>query len=251
MKNKKNQPQDMVFILTQKNIPLSFMLNSRNTQSNPLMHWDGERNRALRYAKNQKSPFEDEQDGQLVLEPIIFEDGSLFVPKTNPALQQFLMYHPGFNKSFKLLDNEKDAKDDIEVLNMEVDALIKAKELSLDMMVTIARVQLGIDVDKTSTPEIKRDVLVYARNYPEDFLMTIQDPSLKVQDTVARCFEETILRLRNKNRDVYINLPKNKSRLLTLPIGEDRNYAVANYLKTDDGLPTLKMLESHLEKLDE
>lgn len=227
------------------------MLNSRNTSSNPLMHWDGNQNRALRYAKNQKSPFEDEQDGQLVLEPIIFEDGSLFVPKTNPALQQFLMYHPGFNKTFSLLDNEKDAKEDIEVLNMEVDALIKAKELSLDMMVTIARVQLGIDVDKTSTPEIKRDVLVYARNYPEDFLMTIQDPSLKVQDTVARCFEETILRMRNKNRDVYINLPKNKSRLMTLPVGEDRNYAVANYLKTDDGLPTLKMLESHLEKLDE
>lgn len=251
MKNKKNQPQDMVFVLNRKNAPLSFMLNSRNTSSNPLMHWDGNQNRALRYAKNQKSPFEDEQDGQLVLEPIIFEDGSLFVPKTNPALQQFLMYHPGFNKTFSLLDNEKDAKEDIEVLNMEVDALIKAKELSLDMMVTIARVQLGIDVDKTSTPEIKRDVLVYARNYPEDFLMTIQDPSLKVQDTVARCFEETILRLRNKNRDVYINLPKNKSRLMTLPVGEDRNYAVANYLKTDDGLPTLKMLESHLEKLDE
>jgi hypothetical protein len=251
MKNKKNQPQDMVFVLNRKNAPLSFMLNSRNTSSNPLMHWDGTQNRALRYAKNQKSPFEDEQDGQLVLEPIIFEDGSLFVPKTNPALQQFLMYHPGFNKTFSLLDNEKDAKEDIEVLNMEVDALIKAKELSLDMMVTIARVQLGVDVDKTSTPEIKRDVLVYARNYPEDFLMTIQDPSLKVQDTVARCFEETILRMRNKNRDVYINLPKNKSRLLTLPIGEDRNYAVANYLKTDDGLPTLKMLESHLEKLDE
>lgn len=251
MKNKKNQPQDMVFVLNRKNAPLSFMLNSRNTSSNPLMHWDGNQNRALRYAKNQKSPFEDEQDGQLVLEPIIFEDGSLFVPKTNPALQQFLMYHPGFNKTFSLLDNEKDAKEDIEVLNMEVDALIKAKELSLDMMVTIARVQLGIDVDKTSTPEIKRDVLVYARNYPEDFLMTIQDPSLKVQDTVARCFEETILRMRNKNRDVYINLAKNKSRLLTLPIGEDRNYAVANYLKTDDGLPTLKMLESHLEKLDE
>jgi hypothetical protein len=251
MKNKKNQPQDMVFVLNRKNAPLSFMLNSRNTSSNPLMHWDGTQNRALRYAKNQKSPFEDEQDGQLVLEPIIFEDGSLFVPKTNPALQQFLMYHPGFNKTFSLLDNEKDAKEDIEVLNMEVDALIKAKELSLDMMVTIARVQLGIDVDKTSTPEIKRDVLVYARNYPEDFLMTIQDPSLKVQDTVARCFEETVLRMRNKNRDVYINLPKNKSRLLTLPVGEDRNYAVANYLKTDDGLPTLKMLESHLEKLDE
>ena len=251
MKKNITTPQDMVFVLTQENAPLSFMLNSRNTQSNPLMHWDGEQNRALRYAKNQKSPFEDEQDGQLVLEPIVFEDGSLFVPKTNPALQKFLMYHPGFDKSFTLLDNERDAKEDVEVLNMEVDALIKAKELSLDMMLTIARVHLGLKVDTISTSEIKRDVLVFARNYPEDFLMAIQDPSLRVQDTIARCFDETILRLRNKNRDVYINLPKNKTKLLTLPVGEDKNYAVANYLKTDDGLPTLKMLESHLESIED
>ena len=65
------------------------MLNSRNTSSNPLMHWDGSQNRALRYAKNQKSPFEDEQDGQLVLEPIVFEDGSLVVPKTNRHCNSF------------------------------------------------------------------------------------------------------------------------------------------------------------------
>jgi len=240
----------MIFVLNQTNPPLSFMLNSRNSSSNPLMHWDGSQNRALRYAKNQKSVFEDEQDGNFILEPIVFEDGSLVVPKTNPALQKFLMYHPGFNKTFSLLDHEKDAKEDVDVLNMEVDALIKAKELSLDMMLSIARVELGLNVDKISTVEIKRDVLVFARNYPEDFLIALQDPSLSVQDTIARCFDETILRLRNKNRDVFINLPNNKTKLLTLPIGEDKNYAVATFLKTDDGLPTLKMLEKHLEKIE-
>ena len=35
---------------------------------------------------------------------------------------------------------------------------------------------------------------------------------------------------------------------MTLPIGEEKNYAVAAFLKSDDGLPTLKMLEDHLEK---
>jgi len=34
-------------------------------------------NRPLRYARNQKSPFEDEQDGNVILEPIVFEDGML------------------------------------------------------------------------------------------------------------------------------------------------------------------------------
>ena len=163
-------------------------------------------------------------------------------------MQQFLTLHPSFNKTFSLLDHEKDAKEDVEVLSMEVDALIKAKELSLDMMLSIARVQLGLNVDTISTVEIKRDVLVYARNYPEDFLIAIQDPNLSIQDTVARCFEETILRLRNKNRDVFINLPNNKTKLLTLPIGEEKNYAVAAFLKTDDGLPTLKNVREALRK---
>ena len=40
-----------------------------------------ELNRALRYARNQKSPFEDEQDGNAIVEPIVFEDGFLSVPK--------------------------------------------------------------------------------------------------------------------------------------------------------------------------
>tara|TARA_R110000850_G_scaffold59233_1_gene137025 strand:- start:368 stop:1123 length:756 start_codon:yes stop_codon:yes gene_type:complete len=248
MKKKNTIPKDMVFVLNQENAPLSFMLNSRNSSSNPLLYWDGEQNRALRYAKNQKSPFVDEQDGNFILEPIIFEDGSLVVPKTNPSLQQFLMCHPSFNKTFSLLDLEQEAQDDVDILTMEVDALIKAKELSLDMTLSVARVQLGLNVDKISTVEIKRDILVYARNYPEDFLIAIQDPNLSVQDTIAKCFNETILRLRNKNRDVYINLPSNKTKLMTLPIGEEKNYAVAAFLKSDDGLPTLKMLEDHLEK---
>ena len=248
MKKKNTIQKDMVFVLNQENAPLSFMLNSRNSSSNPLLYWDGEQNRALRYAKNQKSPFVDEQDGNFILEPIIFEDGSLVVPKTNPSLQQFLMCHPGFNKIFSLLDLEQEAQDDVDILTMEVDALIKAKELSLDMTLSVARVQLGLNVDKISTVEIKRDILVYARNYPEDFLIAIQDPNLSVQDTIAKCFNETILRLRNKNRDVYINLPSNKTKLMTLPIGEEKNYAVAAFLKSDDGLPTLKMLEDHLEK---
>ncbi|NCX26843.1 MAG: GNAT family N-acetyltransferase, partial [Burkholderiaceae bacterium] len=46
-----------------------------NTTARRLYHFDGKTNRALRYARNQKSPFEDEQDGNFILEPIVFENG--------------------------------------------------------------------------------------------------------------------------------------------------------------------------------
>ena len=52
------------------------MLPSRNTKRYPLLWFDEDKgvNRPLRYAINQKTPFEDEQDGNAIVEPIIFED---------------------------------------------------------------------------------------------------------------------------------------------------------------------------------
>ena len=63
--------------------PLSYTLASRNHPRFPLMWFDekNNQNRALRYATNQKSPFEDEQDGNAIIESIVFEDGFLRVPK--------------------------------------------------------------------------------------------------------------------------------------------------------------------------
>ena len=94
---KKNQKfVDKTYKLKRDAAPLSFMLASRHTKRYPLLWFDentGE-NRALRYSRNQKSVFEDEQDGNAILEPIIFEDGFLNVPKNNQVLQKFLTLHP-------------------------------------------------------------------------------------------------------------------------------------------------------------
>ena len=91
------------------------MIPARNSRRSPLMYFDEDKgvNRALRYARNQKSPFEDEQDGNAILEPIVFEDGFLFVPKTNPVLQQFLSLHPSNGHLFMEVDKEVDATADV------------------------------------------------------------------------------------------------------------------------------------------
>ena len=62
--------------LTRDVAPLTFMLPSRNTKRYPLLWFDEDKgiNRPLRYAHNQKTPFEDEQDGNAIVEPIIFEE---------------------------------------------------------------------------------------------------------------------------------------------------------------------------------
>jgi hypothetical protein len=96
--------------------PLSYTLPSRNTKRYPLLWFDETNNvnRPLRYAINQKSPFEDEQDGNAIVEPIIFENGFLSVPKNNPALQQFMHYHPLNGLTFIEVDNERDAEKEVD-----------------------------------------------------------------------------------------------------------------------------------------
>lgn len=238
-------PVDKIYILRGDSTPLTYMLSSRNTRRAPLLHFDGTSNRALRYAVNQKTPFEEDQDGNSILEPIVFVDGALIVPKNNPVLQQFLSLHPGYGEIFEEVNNEKDAASDIEYFNSELDAQIAARDLSVDMLEAVARVLLGVNIEKMSTAELKRDVFVYAKSYPSDFISMLSDPMLKLQNTCAKFFEYNVIVLKNKERDIYFNLPQNKKKILTIPYGEDKNYILASYLQTDEGIEVLKLLENH------
>ena len=245
----KNQavPVDKIYILKGDTTPLTYMLSSRNTRRSPLLHFDGTSNRALRYAVNQKTPFEEEQDGNSILEPIVFVDGALIVPKTNPVLQYFLSLHPGYGDVFEEVNNEKNAASDIEYFNAELDAQLAARDLNVEMLEAVARVLLGANIEKMSTAELKRDVFVYAKSYPSDFLSMLNDPMLKLQNTCAKFFEYNVIVMKNKDRDIYFNLPQNKKKVLTVPYGEDKNYILASYLQTDEGIEVLKLLENHVK----
>jgi hypothetical protein len=237
---------DKTYRLRRGQAPLSFMLPSRNSHRHPLLHFDGSSNRALRYSPNQKSPFEDEQDKQVILTPIIFENGFLKVPKNNPVLQYFLQLHPENGKVFEEINNERDAEKDLETFNYEVDALIAAKQLELVELERIGRVILGKDVTRISTPELRRDILVYARQNPREFLDALNDPMTNVKSTIALMFDKGLLGYRG-GKDVHFNLPNNKKRMLTVPYGEDRDYIVASYMQSDEGLESFKLLEPMLE----
>jgi hypothetical protein len=225
--------------------PLSYTLASRNHPRFPLLWFDEAKNvnRVLRYSVNQKSPFEDEQDGNAVLEPIIFEDGLLRVPKNNPVLQEFLYYHPLRNVVFQEVDKEKDAAEEMEYLNYEVDALMEARQLTIEQLETLTRVMFGKDPSTVSTAELKRDILVFAKLNPIEFLNFVNDPMLKFQDKVRQFFENKLLQFRNNDKEVWFNTPTNKKKMMSIAFGEDPYEAVSLYLKSDEGIEAMKMLD--------
>ena len=229
--------------------PLSLMLSSHHSHRSPLLYFDEEKgvNRPLRYARNQKSPFEDEQDGNAIMEPIIFEDGFLHVQRSNQVLQHFLSYHPGNGQIFEEVNEAKDAAEELEIQELILDAQLLARDLTITKLETVCRVVMGARADKMSTSELKRDVLVYARNYPAEFIDILNDPALQMYDDVVQIFDKGLLSLRNKNRDVYFNLKDNKTKILTVPYGEDAADIMASYFQTDDGVETYKLLKQMLK----
>ena len=250
MKTKKKIYTAKTYRLKRDAAPLTYMLASHHSRRSPLLYFDDETgtNKQLRYARNQKSPFVEDQDGNAIMEPIIFEDGMLHVPKNNQVLQEFLYYHPHKDMVFEEVNNEKDAQEEVEILQAEVQALIVAQELSLDKLLAVSRILIGRSAAKMSTAELKRDILIYAKKDPHTFMEVVSDPEIEFEDEVRRFFENKLLMLKNNNKDVYYNIPGNKKKMLSVPFNEDYYHVVGSFLKSDDGVDVykalLKMLKS-------
>ncbi len=232
------------------NSPLSYTIASRNNPRFPLMWFDEDKgiNRVLRYAINQNSPFEDEQDGNAIVEPIVFEDGFLTVPRTNVVLQKFLYYHPHNGTLFAEVDKEKEASEDVKDLNIQVDALIEARSLDINQIEMIARVLFGTDPSLMSTPELKRDILIFAKRYPEEFLEAINDPELKFQAKVRTFFENSWITVRGNNKELWYNTSTNKKKMCSIPFESEPFDTAIAFLKSDEGIDGLKMLDMLLEE---
>ena len=251
MKAKKEQYKAKSYRLKGDQAPLSYMLSSRHSQRSPLLYFDEKTgvNEPLRYARNQKSPFENEQDGNAILEPIVFEDGMLSVSKENQVLQKFLSIHPSNGYVFEEINKERDAVSELEQVEFELEAQLEAKKVTTDLskLTQVCRVLMGNAVENMTTAELKRDILVYAKNNPDDFLDTVNDPMLELMDDVYQFFNLSLLSTRNNGKDVYYNLPNNKKKMLTIPFGEDPNFIVASFMKSDDGLEVYKLLKNKIK----
>ena len=235
---------DKTYKLTRETAPLSLILASRHTQRFPLLHFDEETgtNKALRYARNQNSPFQEDQDNNAILEPIVFENGFLSVPKNNQVLQKFLHFHPGNGRVYVEVNKAQEAADVVEILNTEVDALIEARQLTLDQVENVSRVLFQRDVTTVSTDELKRDILVFAKTQPKDFLLLLKDPMLKMNATIQSFFDKSLLTMRNGDKEVWYNTPSNKKKMLNVPYGEEPSHMVASFFQSDEGIESLKHL---------
>ena len=239
---KKWVPRDRTYILTQNKTPLTYKIRSRG-----LLWFDEEKeiNRELRYAVNQNSIFIDEQDGHAVLGHIVFTDGMLFVPRTQPQLQKLLsVYHPDAGHKWIELDEEKDAKDEVDIVELELEALNLVNELDIEHLEAIMRTELGSSVMSLTSKELKRDAFRFARFNPKLFLEVANDEDIKLRNLANRAVEMGLLKLAEDG--TVFKFPNGK-KVLTVPFDQHPYAALTQYFKTDEGVALMKSL---LKKLD-
>ena len=235
--------KDRIYNLKGGKKPLSRSIKSAN------VYWfDKEKGyeRELKYCQNQKTPFVDEMQGDQRLEHIIFRSGSLFVPKEKTTLQKLLsLYHPDKEKIYEEYKPIKMAENQLNVLEMEADAIVAARDLDIDMMEAIMRVEIGSEVSRMSSKELKRDLLVYARNNPDLFLELLEDDNVQLRNFGIKATENGILKLSSDNRT--FSWATNGRKLLNVPFDEHPYSALAAWFKTDEGMEIYTNIEKQLK----
>ena len=240
--------KDRRYYLTNNTEPLTYTIPSKHTRKHALLYFDEKEGsqRELRYATNQDSPFVDEQEGEATLGHIIFRDGNLFVPKQKQNLQKLLsLYHPLRNTSYKEFDAVEEAGDDLALLNVQVDALNAARGIDVDIAEAILRVEIGSKVNKLSSREVKRDILVYARSNPILFLDLVKDENVQLRNFAIKAQEAGIIKLAQDQRSFHWG--SNNRKLMNIPFDEQPYSAFASFLKTDEGVEIFKSIEKKLK----
>jgi len=234
--------KDRMYYLKGNKNPITYIIRSSN------VYWFDEEKgyeRELKYCKNQKTPFVDEMKGDQRLEHIIFRDGNLFVPKEQTTLQKLLSkYHPHKDKIYFEWKPEMIAGEEMAVLELEADAILAARDMDIDMAEAIMRAEIGSKVSELSSKELKRDLLVFARNNPRLLLDLADDENVMLRNFGIKSVEMGYLRISQDQR--YFMWGTNGRKLMNVPFEEHPYSALANWFKTDEGMEVYSQLEKKM-----
>jgi len=233
--------KDRVYYIKGKK-PLSQMIRSAN-----IYYFDEEKGyeRELKYCENQKTSFVDEMKGDQRLSHIIFRNGALHVTREKTVLQKLLsLYHPERDVTYQEWKPVMKAVDDINILEMEIEALNAAQNLDIDMAEAVMRVEVGSGVSNMSSKELKRDLLLYAKRNPGLFLELVNDDNVKLRNFGIKATEMGILKLSSDQRT--FSWGSNDRKLMNVPFDEHPYSALAAWFKTDEGMEIYSNIEKRL-----
>jgi len=242
VKQPKWEIKDKLYELTINETPIVFTLKSKG-----ILLFDEEMGyeREIKYCENQKTIFTDEMKGPQRLSHISFRDGKLFVPKEKQTLQRFLAVHPDNGKRFTEYNPVKIAENDLSFIELEIEALNTATQIDVDHAEAILRSEIGNKVSSMTSKELKRDLLLFARNNPELFLELANDENINIRNVGIKATEMNLIKLSSDQRTfTWVSTGR---KLLTVPFDENPYSALAAWFKTDEGVEVYQTIEKRLK----
>ena len=239
--------KDRVYYLKGNKNPLTLTIPGKHTRKHALLYFDEEtgKQREIRYATNQDSPLVDEQKGEVTMGHIRFQKGTLTVKKEQQNLQKLMsIYHPLKGKLYDEFSAVEEAVDQLEVLDLQVDAMNAARNIDIDQAEAILRVELGSKVNDMSSKELKRDLLLFARSNPALFISLANDENVQLRNFAIRAQETGIISLSQDQRTfTWVSTGR---KLMNVPFDENPFSAFAAFLKTDEGVEIYKSIDKKL-----
>ena len=235
--------RDRMYRLKGSKKPLSRMIKSAN-----LYYFDEEKGyeREIKYCQNQRTVFVDEMQGDQRMEHIVFRNGMLVVEREKTVLQKFLsLYHPQRDVTFYEEKPAVKAASEVEVIELEIDALTAARGLDIDMAEAVMRVEIGSKVSKMSSKELKRDLLIFAKKNPKLFLDLVNDENVILRNFGIKATEMKIIKLSSDQRT--FSWGSNDRKLMNVPFDEHPYSALAAWFKTDEGMEIYQSIEKRLK----
>lgn len=235
----------------QKIFPVVNLIPSEDIIYDP----DSNTQRKIKYSKGEKSIFVDEQSesaSNKKSQPIIFQNGILAVPYTNPLLKKFLDYS-NYNSSnpnrisssksiYFFVNKGEDAKVTVEKTMKEVEAASVALKMPLEQLLGYARV-LGVNVDK-STDEIRYDMMQIAKQDPQSFVNGLDDPRTEYAEVFILAKEYNVLT--NSKTDIsWVN----GGMICTIPLGVSPVEKATDFFISEEGEVVYKEVRRRLEAI--
>ena len=88
---------------------------------------------------------------------------------------------------------KEEAVDQLEILDLQIDALNAARGMDIDQAEAILRVEIGSKVSKMSSKELKRDLLLFAPNNPELFISLANDDNAQLRNVAIVATENGVI----------------------------------------------------------
>lgn len=205
-----------------------------------------EEEREIMFTENQSTPFVDEFKGEARRARLSFRDGVLHVPRNKVVWQKILsIYHPHLGKKYIERNEEAKAIDELDQMQLELDAMNLANSMDITKAESIVRVRAGSNASKMTTKEIVRDLMLFCKENPQLVIDLSNDENVEARNLGIKAVEQGFLKLTSDHRTFLWG--SNNRKLFNVPFEEHPYSALVQWFKTDEGLDVYAQLENKVK----